>query len=229
MTARAFSSTFAAVLFAAGLLLVAATDARTQGAPAAKGDSAAMPSAFQGFSRDSNEPVKIESNALEIHDKDSYAIFSGNVLVQQGDSTMRSRDLKVYYEGSLRDAQKGVKGGTDGKAAPAAAKSSAKTVTNDPAQRIRRLEALGGVLITNKDQKATGDMGTFDMRTNTATITGNVVISQGPNVMRGEKLVVDLKTGYSRMESGSKDGSTRVQGLFLPSSANDKKKSGAQK
>ena len=224
MTARALSSTFAAALFAAGIALVAATDALTQGAPAAKG-GAEMPSAFQGFSRDRNEPVKIEANSLEIHDKDRYAIFSGNVMVQQGDSTMRSRDLKVYYEGSLRNVQKGEKGGKDDNAAPAAA----KTVTNDPAQRIRRLEALGGVIVTNKDQKATGDIGVFDMPTNTATITGNVVISQGPNVMRADKLIVDLKTGYSRMESGAKGGSTRVQGLFLPSSVDEKKKSGAPK
>ena len=226
MTARTPATVFAAALFAAAVVLAAATDALTQGA--AKG-GAEMPSAFQGFSRDRNEPVKIEANSLEIHDKDSYAIFSGNVMVQQGDSTMRSRDLKVYYEGSLRSTDKGEKGAKDGKAAPAAAKSSKGAATNDPAQRIRRLEALGGVIVTNKDQKATGDMGVFDMPTNTATITGNVVISQGPNVMRADKLVVDLKTGYSRMESGAKGGGTRVQGLFLPSSVDDKKKSGAQK
>ena len=66
------------------------------------------------------------------------------------------------------------------------------------------------------------DTGVFDMRTNTATITGNVVISQGPNIMRAEKLVVDMKTGFSRMEAGSKDGNKRVQGLFLPSSMDSK-------
>jgi lipopolysaccharide export system protein LptA len=196
-------------------------------AGAAFAQSASMPSAFQGFSRDRDEPVKIEANSLEIIDKDRYAIFSGNVTVQQGDSTMRSRELKVYYEGSLRD-QKGAKE-KDGKEAPAVVAKSAPASKSDPAQRIRRIEALGGVVVTNKDQKATGDTGIFDMPTNTATISGNVVISQGPNVMRGDKLVVDLKTGYSRMESGAKGGSSRVQGLFLPSSIDDKKKPGAQK
>jgi len=218
MTLRA--SHLAAALLA-GVAIAAATDAFTQGA------QQQMPSAFQGFSRDRNEPVKIEANSLEIHDKDRYAIFSGNVSVQQGDSTMRSRELKVYYEGSLRD-QKGEKD-KDAKEPAAAATKSAPASKSDPAQRIRRIEALGGVVVTNKDQKATGDNGVFDMPTNTATITGNVVISQGPNVMRGDKLVVDLKTGYSRMESGSKGGPSRVQGLFLPSSIDDKKKAGAQK
>jgi lipopolysaccharide export system protein LptA len=196
-------------------MLALASAAFAQTPPAAKG-AANLPNAFQGFSADRDEPVKIEANSLEIHDKDRYAVFSGNVVVQQGDSTMRSRELKVHYEGSLRGNQKG------GQSADAPAAKSA-TVTNDPAQRIRRLEALGGVVITNKDQKATGDTGVFDMRTNTATITGNVIITQGPNIMRADRLIVDLKTGFSRMEAAGKDGRARVQGLFVPSSVDTKK------
>ena len=207
---------------AAVALLLLAGAALAQSPPAGKGD-AAMPNAFQGFSRDGDQPVTIEADSLEIHDKDRYAIFIGNVMVKQGDSVMRSRELKVHYEGSMRGPEK------DGKdASPPAKARPSQTVANDPAQRIRRLEALGGVIVTSQDQKATGDTGVFDMRTNTATITGNVIISQGPNVMRAEKLVVDMKTGYSRMEAGSKDGSKRVQGLFLPNTV-DAKKSPQQK
>jgi lipopolysaccharide export system protein LptA len=174
-----------------------------------------LPNAFQGFSSDRNEPVKIGANSLEIHDKDSYAVFSGNVVVQQGESTMRCRELKVHYVGSLRGNEKSEKAG-------GAKSTPGQTVTNDPAQRIRRLEALGGVVITSKDQKATGNSGVFDMPTNTATIVGNVVITQGPNIMRADKLIVDLKTGFSRMESVAKNGSSRVQGLFVPSSIDKK-------
>jgi lipopolysaccharide export system protein LptA len=198
--------------------LLMASAALAQSPPATKG-GANLPNAFQGFSADRDEPVKIEANSLEIHDKDSYAVFSGNVVVQQGDSTMRSRELKVHYEGSLRGNQKG-KGAAG--SVPAAKAAPGQTVMNDAAQRIRRLEALGGVVITSKDQRATGDTGVFDMRTNTATITGNVIITQGPNIMRAERLVVDLKTGFSRMEAGTKGGSTRVQGLFVPSSVDSK-------
>jgi lipopolysaccharide export system protein LptA len=190
----------------------------------AKQGSANLPSAFQGFARDNKEPVKIEANAFEVHDKDRFAVFIGSVVVQQGESTMRSRELKVFYEGSLRGREKGAK---DERPAPAP-KSATTVGANDPAQRIRRLEAHGGVIITNKDQKASGDLGVLDMPTNTATITGNVVLTQGPNVMRGDKLVVDLKTGYSRLESGSKDGNTRVQGLFVPSSVDAKKGGGSK-
>ena len=63
------------------------------------------------------------------------------------------------------------------------------------------------------------------MKTNTVTLTGNVVMTQGQNVLRGERLMVDLTSGVSRVESG-KNGQGRVQGLFLPGSGGLDPKSG---
>jgi len=54
--------------------------------------------------------------------------------------------------------------------------------------------------VTQKDQTATGELGLFDMRTNTVTLSGGVVVSQGQNVVQGDKLVVDLTTGVSRVD-----------------------------
>ena len=54
--------------------------------------------------------------------------------------------------------------------------------------QISRLEASGGVTVTQKDQTATGDSALFDMKSNTVTLKGNVTVSQGQNVMRGDKL-----------------------------------------
>ena len=85
-------------------------------------------------------------------------------------------------------------------------------------QKIKRLEAHGDVVVTQKDQTATGELGIFDMKANTVTLTGNVMMTQGQNVLRGDRLIVDLTTGVSRVESGKK-GQGRVQGLFLPGSA----------
>jgi lipopolysaccharide export system protein LptA len=87
------------------------------------------------------------------------------------------------------------------------------------------LEARGGVVVTQKDQTATGESGLFDMKSNTVTLIGNVVMTQGQNVLRGERLVVDLTSGVSKVESG-KNGQGRVQGLFLPNSAPPDIKSG---
>ena len=46
-------------------------------------------------------------------------------------------------------------------------------------QQIRRMEARGSVVVTQKDQRAIGDRAEFDMRTNTVTLIGNVVVTQG--------------------------------------------------
>ena len=82
-------------------------------------------------------------------------------------------------------------------------------------RQISRLEAKGGVTVNQKDQTATGNNGVYDMKTNTVTLIGNVVVTQGENVVRGERLVVDLASGVSRVEGG------RVQGLFLPHSQHE--------
>ena len=160
------------------------------------------PNALQGFSQNHDQPVHIEAATLEVRDKDKVATFSGNVHVTQGDTGMRCKSLVVYYEQNEADADK---------------TKSVALANPGPGgqQRIKRLEARGGVVVTQKEQTATGDLGLFDMQTNTVTLTGNVVMTQGQNVLRGDRLVVDLTSGVSRIESG-KGGQGRVQGLFLP-------------
>lgn len=185
-----------------GLAMVLAT--LLVAGPAAAQTATSVPNALQGFSRNRDQPVRINADGLEVRDKDKVAVFSGNVVVTQGDTTLRSKDLLVYYEGSV-SAQAG---------------GSPQTGT-DPAQKgqIRKLEATGGVVVKTKDQTATGDNGVFDMKTNTVTMVGKpVVLTQGPNVIRGQKLVVDLVTGVSKFEGG------RVESLIVPGSLKDQDK-----
>jgi len=181
-----------------------------QAQPKTQQDGKGPPNALQGFSQNRDEPVNIESNTLEVRDKDKVATFSGDVRVKQGDTAMRSQKLVVFYEQEGQAGQAGAKGAT-GKPMQAA------TPGPNGSQKIKRLEARGDVVVTQKDQTATGETGIFDMPTNTVTLTGNVVMTQGKNILRGDKLIVDLTTGVSRVESG-KNGRGRVQGLFLPSS-----------
>jgi hypothetical protein len=54
---------------------------------------------------------------------------------------------------------------------------------------IRRAEARGDVTVVSKDQNASGELGVYDTKTKTITLTGNVVVSQGKNVVRGERVV----------------------------------------
>ena len=193
----------AATLVFGGFALADVARAQAAKEPAAKQKGGAVPG-LQGFSRNRKDPVKIEANALEVRDRDKTAIFMGNVVVSQGETALRCKELKVFYEGDTLTGQ---------------TQKSAAVGTS--AQRIRRLEAAGGVIITAKEQKATGDSGVYDLRANTMTLNGNVVVTQGQNVMQGDRLVVELATGTSRLEAGGKAGPNRVKGLFVPSSTRD--------
>jgi lipopolysaccharide export system protein LptA len=87
------------------------------------------------------------------------------------------------------------------------------------ASSIKRLEAKGNVVVTQKDQVVTGDTAVFDTKTNLITMLGGggpVVMTQGKNVLRGDRLMVDMTTGVSRVESDS----GRVQALIQSSGQN---------
>src|ERR1700716_1169049 len=190
--------------FAFALAVIAAGDAGAQSAVQG------VPNAMQGFSQNRDQPIQIEAASLEMRDKKKEATFSGNVKVVQGDTTMTSRSLVVFYDSTAAPA-----------AAPAAnSKAAAKSApipsaTPGPggSSSIRRLEARGSVVVTQKDQVVTGETAVFDTKTNLVTMLGGVVLTQGKNVLRGDRLMVDMTTGVSRVESDS----GRVQGLFQSS------------
>jgi lipopolysaccharide export system protein LptA len=188
----------AAVVFvmAAGWAAAAQNAGHPAPAPAAQSTGVVSPL----FSQDSDQPIKITSTSLEVRDKDHFATFFGNVHVVQGDSTLKCKKLVVFYEDN---------------SGPAAAPKPGQTSSSN--QQIKRLEAKGGVVITQKDQTATGDDGVFDMKTNTAILTGNVVVTQGDNVVQGDRLIVDMTTGVSRVEA-SKSSKGGVKALFKPNS-----------
>jgi lipopolysaccharide export system protein LptA len=177
-----------------------------------------VPNAMQGFTQNRDQPIQIESNSLEMRDKKKEATFAGNVKVVQGDTTMTSKTLVVFYEQSQAPGAAppagGAKAGSAAKAAPPPMQSS--TPGPGGASSIKRLEAHGNVVVTQKDQVVTGETAIFDTKTNLITMLGGVVLTQGKNVLRGDRLLVDMTTGVSRVESDS----GKVQGLFISSGQN---------
>jgi lipopolysaccharide export system protein LptA len=168
------------------------------------------PNALQGFSQNRDKPIKINSATLEVRDKDKVATFSGDVHLVQGDTTMRSKTLVVFYDDDAT-APKPVAKPPAGANPPGATQSVAS-----PNQQIKRVEAKGNVIVVQKDQTATGDTGVFDMRANTVTLLGNVAISQGTNMVKGDRLTVDMTSGVSRVECGKGPGPCRVSALINP-------------
>ena len=200
----------ATAMFAAPFAYAAppAAQGASQSAPqsaAQPGAASGPPNALQGFSQNRDKPIKISSASLEVRDKDKVATFSGDVHLIQGDTTLRSKTLVVFYDDE--SAPKPAK-----PPPPIAGAPDAPPIS----QQIRRVEAKGGVFVIQKDQTATGESGVFDMQANTVTLLGNVVISQGQNVVKGDRLTVDLTSGTSRVECGKSQGQCRVQALIQP-------------
>jgi lipopolysaccharide export system protein LptA len=165
---------------------------------------------MQGFSQNRDQPIQIEAASLEMRDKKKEATFSGNVKVIQGDTTMTSRSLVVFYDSTAAPAAAPA---ANSKAAAKSAPIQSATPGPGGSSSIRRLEARGSVVVTQKDQVVTGETAVFDTKTNLVTMLGGVVLTQGKNVLRGDRLMVDMTTGVSRVESEG----GRVQGLFQSS------------
>lgn len=174
------------------------------GEACAQGAVSGVPNAMQGFSQNRDKPIQIEAASLEMRDKKKEATFAGNVKVVQGDTTMTSKSLVVFYDSSEPAPAAKPKAGT--KSAPM------QSATPGPggSSSIKRLEARGSVVVTQKDQVVTGETAVFDTRANLITMAGGVVLTQCKNVLRGDRLMVDMTTGVSRVESDS----GKVQGLF---------------
>jgi lipopolysaccharide export system protein LptA len=139
-------------------------------------------------------PVDVTSDSLEVVQDNQTATFSGNVIAKQGDLNIRADKITVYYN------KKDEKANVD--------KNS-----------VSKVDAVGNVFMSTPTETAQGQNGMFDVEKNIITLTGNVVLTSGKNVVKGEKLVYNVTTGQSRIVSetgnnGAKKG--RVRGVFVP-------------
>lgn len=170
----------------------------------------------------SDQPIEISSDKLDVLQDQHKAIFTGNVIAVQGTSTMRSAVMTVFY--------------TDSAAAkPAAAEAAAPSNAPASGQSISRIEATGSVVFTTPTETAIGELGIYNVAADTIDLTGpTVTLTRGGNILKGTALHYDMGTGRSVLTSGGTktavDGAgsnaagkpARVHGLFLPGGGDKK-------
>lgn len=139
-------------------------------------------------------PVNVEADQMEVLQAEHLAIFSGNVEAVRGETRMKSAKMTVHYAADPKAAD-----GQTGKVAGAFGTS-----------RVTLIEGEGGVRIETAGQVIVGDASVLDVTTDILTVTGNVTVTQGQSVVKGTKLVADLKKKTSQMTGG------RVSGSFVP-------------
>jgi len=157
----------------------------------------AVPAFAQGTSalkgHDSNAPIDISSDHIEVQDRADRAIWVGNVHAVQQDMTMDAARMTVAY-------------------------THATTPGADP--QIQRIDASGGVTVVSPTERAKGDFGIYDLNRKLITLIGRVTLTRGTNVVNGARLVIDMNTGRATVDGNAVAGGTtaasggRVTGHF---------------
>ncbi|CCE94521.1 LptA/OstA family protein [Sinorhizobium fredii] len=139
----------------------------------------ATSSRMKGLQLSNDKPIQIESDKLEIKDPESKAIFTGNVKVVQGTTTLQAGSMTVFYKATTEGA----------------------SVTSGNAD-IDRIEVSNQVFLNSGVQQATADTGSFDLTRQTLVLKGDkVVLSEGKNVFVGCQLNVQMDTGEAQLEA----------------------------
>lgn len=148
----------------------------------------------------SDAPIEIASDALEVLQNEKKAIFTGNVIATQGDINMRANTMTVFYRET-----------SDSAAAPSDAGGAM-------GKGIYRIESQGNVIFTTPTETAQGDKAIYLVDDDAIDLVGNVFLTRDKNVLKGTKLLYNLKTGRSVLTGGvtGTGGGTRVRGLFVP-------------
>ncbi len=176
-----------------------------------------LTNSFGGLSQSSKDPIDIESDVLVVHDQQKYATFKGSVKAVQGTTTLRADQLDVHYVGGGDKLAVG-KGTAEALPAKATSGGAGAPADDSPEAKITKIEAKGNVIInSDQDQTTTSDWALYDVPAQMVTVGGNVVLTQGQNVLKGDRLVIDLKTGESRFENpGNTPAGGRIRALFMP-------------
>ena len=89
--------------------------------------------------------------------------------------------------------------------------------TNTGSLKIQRIDAVGGVVVTRGNERASGSAGVYDFNRRVIVLTGGVALRRGTDTLNGGRLTMDLKSGLSTVDGGGGKGpgaGGRVSGTF---------------
>jgi lipopolysaccharide transport protein LptA len=142
------------------------------------------------FKTDPTAPVEVEADQLNVNDGAKVAIFEGNVQATQGEFTINSSELHAFYKGG------------SGLADVTRSEADRTGQGKQEGTELTRIEAKKNVVVASKrGQTATGDWAEFDAKANRVMVGGDVVVTQGQNMVRGTRLVIDMASGESKIDT----------------------------
>lgn len=128
-------------------------------------------SALKGH--DSNAPIDVSADRMEVQDRADRAVMAGNVHVKQQELTLDTARLTIAYTN-----------GADG-------------------LKMQRLDAAGGVVVKSPTETARGAFGVYDLNRKLITLVGGVSLIRQQSQINGSRLVIDLTTGRAVVDGGA--------------------------
>lgn len=160
--------------------------------------SCAAGAAFAQIAGNSKAPIDITANEAEVVNAQCATTWRGNAEALQDKTRLRADTIRVV------------------------AKSKGKGANGQPdCGATERIEAEGHVFYVTPEQNARSDRAVYTAASDEVVMTGGVIVVQGADVARGERLTINVTTHQARMEAGGAGG--RVRAVIYP----DKATSGA--
>lgn len=160
---------------------------------------------------DRDKPINITSDRMEAYNEKRLVIFSGNAVAVQGDKTIKSDSIFLYYK-------------KDPNETPSDTGNSVNKVESGDLGRqggsVEKIEAKGNVRITQEKKIVTGDYAVYYQDSQKIVMTGNAVMREGNNVIRGDKVDVFLDENRGVVESSA---GKRVTATVYPETKKDNK------
>lgn len=133
---------------------------------------------FGGMRADTSAPVEVTADSLRVDQATGQAVFTGNVLIGQGDMRLSAATVTVVY-------------GDGGQ------------------QRIKTLDASGGVTLVSGGDAAEAGAAVYDIESGQVVLTGDAIVTRGDSVIAGDRIEVNLKDGTAAV-------SGRVRSVLQP-------------
>ncbi|MEE2859217.1 MAG: lipopolysaccharide transport periplasmic protein LptA [Paracoccus sp. (in: a-proteobacteria)] len=144
------------------------------------GPALAQGVAFGGMRADVSAPVEVSADNLTVDQADGSALFTGNVVIGQGEMRLSADEVTVEYAAEGQE-------------------------------RIRSLTAVGNVTLVSGEDAAEAGQAVYDVDAGSVVLTGDVLLTQGRNVLSGDRVTVDLASGSAQVQG-------RVRSVLQPGS-----------
>lgn len=138
---------------------------------------------------DPGAPIDITADSSETIQSQCVTTWAGAVEALQGRTRLRANTVSLYT-----------------------AKKS------DGCGSTERMTAKGQVYFVTPERTVRADDALYTFANETIVLTGNVIVVQGKSVVRGDRMVINTRTGQANMTSNAqgRNKSGRVRGVFYP-------------